>query len=461
MTERKYLGNGQFYKKALAIALPIMLQQLVQSLVSLIDNFMVSGLGDVSMSGVNVAGQVLFIFMVFTNTICISGGIYLTQFSGAGNPEGMQQAFRFKVIICLLSLIPYFLVCLVFPRQVMSLMLIGNTEAAAILDEGVKYMRLMAFVGPQMALSYSIATSLRDRGQVRIPLVMAIIATLTNTLFNWLLIYGRLGLPMLGVRGAACATIIARTVELTLYIIVCIKIKPAFIVRPLNILRVNTKLFAQMLKKSGMILVSEMTWVFSETITTALYNGRGGADVVSGMAAAFAIANLFFIAFAGTTSATGVILGSSLGAGKLDEAKKQSRWLLTGGFILGAIMTIVALLSTFLIPIVYGRLSVAATTLCRNMVILMAAFMPPWIVLNVQLAISRAGGDTAMGAYADALITAVVMIPLVLLLAIFTDTGPLGLYCVFKIMDVAKVIVFYFWLKKERWLRNLATLPQS
>ena len=80
--------------KALLIAIPVMLQQLIQSLVSLIDNFMVSGLGDVSMSGVNVARQVLFVFMIFVNTICMSGGIFLTQFYGAKDEKGMQQAFR-------------------------------------------------------------------------------------------------------------------------------------------------------------------------------------------------------------------------------------------------------------------------------------------------------------------------------------------------------------------------------
>lgn len=77
-----------FYGKALSIALPIMLQQLIQNLVSLIDNFMVAGLGDVSMSGVNIAVQILFVFMIFLNTICMSGGIYLTQFFGAMPQHG-------------------------------------------------------------------------------------------------------------------------------------------------------------------------------------------------------------------------------------------------------------------------------------------------------------------------------------------------------------------------------------
>jgi Na+-driven multidrug efflux pump len=93
-----------FYKNALVIAVPIMLQQLIQSLVSLVDNFMVSGLGDVSMSGVNVAGQLLFVFMVFLNAICMTGGIFMTQFYGARNCEGMGQAFRYKLIMGLMRI---------------------------------------------------------------------------------------------------------------------------------------------------------------------------------------------------------------------------------------------------------------------------------------------------------------------------------------------------------------------
>ncbi len=460
MKKGKYLGTKSFYKKSLAIAFPIMLQQLVQSLVSLIDNFMVSGLGDVSMSGVNIANQVIFIFQVFVNTVCISGGIFLTQYSGAGDDEGMKQSFRFKVIVNVVALIPFFVVCLIFPRQVLSLMLIGNNEASVILDEGVKYMRIVAFMAIPMSISYSIGTSLRDRGQVRVPLVVSVIATLTNTLFNWILIYGNLGMPALAVRGAATATVIARTVELMLYVAVCFRIKPRFIVKPWEIYKVNTTLFVTILKKSGMVMISEMAWVISETVTTAIYNGRGGADVVSGMAASFSIANLFFVAFGGATSATGVILGSSLGAGKIEEARTQSKWLITGGAILGCIMSVVALLSVFLIPIVYGRLSAEAIAICTRMVKLLAIFMPPWIVLTVQLAISRAGGDTAMGAFGDGVMTFVVMIPTVIILAIYTDMGPIALYSCFKIMDLTKVIIFHFWLKKERWLKNLA-VPQT
>lgn len=444
-----------FYRAAFSIALPIMLQQLIQNLVSLIDNFMVSGLGDVSMSGVNVAGQVLFVFMVFINTICMSGGIFMTQFFGAKNSEGMQQAFRFKLIMGLSAFIPYTLVCLVFPRQVLSLMLIGNTQADMILDQAVKYIRIMFLMGIPMTISMCIASSLRDLGQVKAPLVVTIIATITNTLFNYLLIYGNLGFPRLEVRGAAIATVIARCLELVIFIIIYIKKKPQFAFNILSFFKIDGKLFREMLKKGAFVLFCEMVWVLSETLTTAIYNGRGGADVVSGMASSFSIANLFFVAFGGIYTTTGVIMGKTLGEGNLEKARQQKTWLLSGAAVFGFAMMFFGFSTTFIIPLVFGKLSQNAITICRQMVILMSFFMPVWVYMNTQQAVARAGGDTAMGAYTDASLTIVIMVPMVLLLGIFTSIGPVMMYFLVKILDLVKVTVFHFWLKRERWLKNL------
>ena len=456
MFNKKLFGSVSFYKNALSIAIPIMLQALIQSMVSLIDNFMVSGLGDISMSGVNVSGQVLFVFLVYLNTICMAGGIFMTQFFGAKNPAGMKQAFRFKLVMGLLSFIPYTLVCLVFPRQVLSLMLIKNTQAGVILDQAEQYMNIMFLVGIPMTLSICIASSLRDMGKVKVPLIVTAVATLTNTVFNYLLIYGNFSFPRLEVRGAAYATVIARFVELAIFIVIYIKSKPDFAIKVFDFFKIDKKLFKEILKKGSLVLFCEMVWVMSETITTALYNGRGGADVVSGMASSFAIANLVFVAFGGIYSATGVILGKTLGEGKLERARSEKTWLLSGSAVFGIFMAFLGFATTLIIPYVFGKLSPEAIRICRSMVILMSFFMPVWVYMNAQQAVARSGGDTAMGAYTDAMLTIVVMIPMVFIIAIFTDAGPVTMYLGVKMLDLIKIVVFHFWLKRERWLKNLA-----
>ena len=451
----RLFAPAKFYRNALAIALPIMLQQLIQSMVSLIDNFMVSGLGDISMSGVNVAGQVLFVFMIYVNTICMSGGIFMTQFFGAKDKEGMGQAFRFKLVMGLVSVLPYFLVCVIFPRQVLSLMLIGNTQAEQILDEGVRYMKIAFFMGPPMTVSMCVASSLRDMGSVKVPLIVTVVATLTNTFFNWLLIYGNLGFPRLEVEGAAIATVIARGVELVIFIAVYVWKKPEFSVRLPGLFRIDGKLFREILKKGSLVLFCEMVGVLSETITTAIYNGRGGAEVVSGMASSFAIANLFFVAFGGIYSATGVIIGKTLGEGNLARARREKTWLLSGSAIFGIFMAGFGFVTTLLVPVVFVHLSGSAIGICRRMVMLMALFMPVWVYMNAQQAVARAGGDTAMGAYTDSMLTIFVMLPMLFALGMFTDIGPVMMYLGVKLLDLVKVVVFHIWLKKERWLRNL------
>ncbi len=452
---KRYFGSLPFYRQALMIGVPVMLQSLIQSLVSLVDNFMVAGLGDVKMSGVSVAGQILFVFMVLSNAICAAGGIYMTQFSGAKDKTGMRQALRFKFYLIGSFIALYLLFCFVFPRQILGMMVIGNVEAEAILDAGEEYMRLMGFMGIPFCVSVVLATSMREIGQVRAPLVISVIGTLVNCALNWVLIYGNLGAPRLEVRGAAYATVIARFVEMALYILFVLRDPQPFLGKRGEKLRTDWKLFGEILRRGWLMLFSETLWVISETVTTAVYNGRGGADVVSGMSAGWAIVNLLFVSFGGINTATAVIIGKTLGMGQLDEARKQKTWMLSAAVVFGLFMTGMGGLATLLAPLVFGHLSPVAQGICRDLVLLVSLYMPLWVYTNVQFSVARAGGDTVMGAVVDGCVTLAVVIPGLLLLARWTSWGPVLMYGVLKLTDIVKIIVAHLWLKKEKWVKNL------
>ena len=452
---KRYFGSLSFYRQALMIGVPVMLQSLIQSLVSLVDNFMVAGLGDVKMSGVSVTGQILFVFIVLSNAICAAGGIYMTQFSGAKNSAGMRQALRFKLYLIGSFIALYLLVCFVFPRQILGMMVIGNAEAEAILDAGEEYMRLMGFMGIPFCISVVLATSMREIGQVRAPLVISVIGTLVNCALNWVLIYGNLGAPRLEVRGAAYATVIARFVEMALYILFVLRNPQPFLGKRGEKLRTDWKLFGEILRRGWLMLFSETLWVISETVTTAVYNGRGGAVVVSGMSAGWAIVNLLFVSLGGINTATAVIIGKTLGMGQLDEARKQKTWMLSAAVVFGLFMTGRGGLATLLAPLVFGHLSQVAQGICRDLVLLVSLYMPCWVYTNVQFSVARAGGDTVMGAVVDGCVTLAVVIPGLLLLARWTDWGPVLMYGVLKLTDIVKIIVAHLWLKKEKWVKNL------
>ena len=444
-----------FYKTALAIAIPVMLQALVQNLVSLIDNFMVAGLGDIKMSGVNITNQLIFVFFVALMTLTSAGGIFMSQFNGAKNNDGMQQTFKFKLFATMLLATGVTLLAVLLPKQLLALIVNQNTESAAIIAEGKSYLAIIVFTFFPLAISMVIGSSMREIGKVRPPLVISVFATLVNTFFNWVLIYGNLGAPRLEVRGAAIATVIARILEVLVFLIYISITKPPFYFRIVHLFKVNFALFLSILRKSGLIFLSEMSWVLTETVMTAVYNGRGGADIVSGMAAGWAIANIFFLVFGAVHTSVGVIVGGTLGRNELDVAREQARWLRSGALIIGFLVAILQALSVVLIPVVFGNLSTDSQYITRNMLWIIAIYMPLWTYLNAQFATARSGGDAIMGAWVDIGVNTFVFLPGIILLAAFTKLGPIEMYAIVKLSDVVKVIIAHWQLKTERWLKNL------
>ncbi|MDR2020703.1 MAG: MATE family efflux transporter [Treponema sp.] len=450
------IGPLSFYREALSIALPVMLQQLIMSMVSLIDNFMVAGLGDISMASVNVANQLNFVFLVIINTVSSAGGIYLAQFNGAGDAKGMKHAYRFKVIFGLAAAALYFTLCRLIPDKMIAMMTMGNAAQEEIILTGSGYLRLTSFTLVPIAVAAAIGTSFREIGLPKIPLYISAAATLINTAGNWLLIYGNLGAPRLETSGAAAATIIARIFEVSAFL-VYVHLRPApFFVGFTGIHRINRRLIGTMLSKSGMLFLSEASWISSETIMTALYNGRGGAEVVAGMAAGWTIANIFFLIFGGIWTATAVIIGGTLGAGRLDEARRRAEWIKSGAVAAGVIIAAAgALASTLLIPIVFSNLTVTARGISLGLIYVILAYLPLWSLLNAQFAISRSGGDTAMGMYADVSVNTLLFVPGAFILALCTSLEPVIMFAILKLSDIAKYLVARHFLKKERWIRNL------
>ena len=453
---RPVFGPGAFYKEALGIVIPVMLQMVITSLISLIDNFMVAGLGDVKMAAVNVANQINFVYIVVINTACMAGGIFLSQHRGASDHEGMRQSLRFKLIMAIAIAAIHTTLCLVFPEFLIRLMLGGNSEGSGIVGEGARFLRLVTPSFLPIAVASAVGTSYKDVGRTKAPLVVSSTAAAICTFLNWILIYGALGAPRLEVAGAAIATDIARFVEAAAFLAIAAWGKPSFSFKPSTLFRIDGRLFKEILKKSAMMFFSETAWVMSETIVTAIYNGRGGAETVAGMAAGWTIANIFFMAFGAVTTATSVVVGSTLGSGRLEEARDKGRWIVYGSIIFGALVGIAAASSTFLVPIVFGNLSAEARAVTRGLVFVIAAYIPLWTMINAQFALSRAGGDTAMGVWVDVGVTYAVFIPIALALAAFTRLGPVSLFAIAKIADIGKAAVAFWWLAKERWVRNLA-----
>ena len=452
-----FIGPLSFYKKALSIALPVILQLLVQSLVSLIDNFMVSGLGNVIYSSINVSNQLNMIIFVLLNSICAAGGIYISQFNGIKNAEGMQHAYRFKIIFTLLIATIYTFITYFFSENLMGFMLKDNLNKQEIVVEGSKYMKIIAFTWIPIALSFSIGSSMRESENVKTPLIISVIATLINTVLNWIFIYGNLGAPRLEVKGAAIATLCARLIELFIYLIYCYTKKPLFFSKWLKIFAIKASFCIEILKKSFLVIIANLSWILTETIMNRIHNGRGGAEIVAGLSAAWSIANLFQLVISGMDVSTAVVIGGTLGRGELDLAKKQSLWMKSCAIIVGTWLGFMTFFSSVLLPIVFPKISSEAIVIAKQMLFVIALYMPIWTFLNTQFATARAGGDAMLGTVTDLSVNTILFLPGILLLGKYTTWSPVILFAVVKISDIAKLIVAEWQLKKERWIKNLTT----
>ncbi len=455
MEKNPLFGHKQFYKKALAIALPVMLQQFITALVSLVDNFMVSALGDSMMASVNVANQFNFLFIVLLNTVMIAGGVYLAQYKGAQDDWGMKQAYRFKILVAVLIGIIYGSLLFFNPSPLINIMTHGNTAQTELVKHGSEYMKIIAFTALFMPFSFAIGSSFREIGKPTIPLVISVFATLINTFLNWVFIYGNLGAPRLEVEGAALATVIARIFEALMFIIYAKYHKVPFYVGFRNLLKVNIPMFIEIVRKSTLIFFSEIMWVGSEMFLTALYNSRGGAENVAGMAAGFAIANIFYLVFAGIHTATAVLVGNRLGAGHLQEAQIRAKWLMSGSVVAGAGIGLCMIVSTFAIPVIFANLTNEAHVITKHLLYVVGFYMPMWALLNAQFSVSRAGGDTVFGVVVDVPVTIILFAPIAVLFTFYTSVSAPIIFGLAKLSDFGKLALAFNFLNKKRWVKKL------
>ena len=216
------IGDKAFYKAVLAIIIPVIIQNGISNFVNLLDNLMVGALGTEEMSGVAIANQLVFVF-----NLCVFGGlsgagIFGAQFYGAGDIEGLRNTFRIKLMQSAALLAVTFIVLLGFSRPLISLFLRGDGDAAMaekMLGFGHEYLMGILVGLPAFAISTSYAGTVREMGETRVPMMASVSAVVTNGVFNYLLIFGRLGFPRMGVVGAAVATVLSRYVELAIIVI--------------------------------------------------------------------------------------------------------------------------------------------------------------------------------------------------------------------------------------------------
>ena len=454
------IGTSDFYKMTLRIAIPIMIQNGITNFVGMLDNIMVGRIGTDAMSGVSIVNQLLFVFM-----LCLFGGnagigIFTAQFAGKGDAEGIRFTMRMKVILSFIVTLIGILIFVFRGNDLINLWLKGESgtgDAYATLSSANEYLFIMYFGMLPLALSFSYAGTLRETGETIVPMAAGIMAMLINLVGNYLLIYGKFGFPVMGVSGAAIATVISRFAELAILVIWTHRNKSRnpFAAGLYRSFFIPTSLIVSILPKAAPLLLNEFLWSLGQTVNSQQYSLRG-LDVVAAMNISTTINNLFNIAFIAMGDTIAIILGQELGKRmKKDHEIKETSYQLTA-FTLGLCVISGAILFAIsgYFPELFktsGAVKAIATGLIRTC----ALFMPLYAYENCAYFTLRSGGKTWITFAFDSLFAWFFTIPILILLVRFTSLTILVLFASMQSLELIKCAIGFFMVRNGFWINDL------
>lgn len=457
---RKYIGNKEFYKKVFVITLPILIQQIITNFVSLIDNIMVGQIGTEQMSGVAIVNQLIFVF-----NVCIFGGIsgagiFTAQFFGKGDHEGVRATFRAKVMIVLLMTALCVGLFVTLDDELISLYLYqgqDNLDLEATLRYGKEYMRIMLLQLPLFALTQAYSGTLRETGRTVPPMLGGMAAVVTNVLLDYVLIFGveALGIPAMGIKGAAVATVVSRFFEFAVVVLWTHFNNGLnkFIVGAYKSFRIPKELMGGILRKGFPLMLNEVLWSTGQAVLTGCYATRG-LEAVSALNISSTVSNLFFCAYFAFGSAISIIVGQLLGAGELERAKDEDRKLIFATIVICVIIgTAMAFLSP-LFPQIYNTTD-TVKRIATECLLICSVMMPFHGFIHTAYFTLRSGGKTVVTFLFDSVYVWVVLIVAAFSLSRFTDIDVVKMYAIVQSLDILKCGVGYVLVKKGVWVNNL------
>ena len=416
---KKYIGNAAFYKMALAVAVPIMIQNGITNFVSLLDNIMVGRVGTEQMTGVAIVNQLIFVFNLAIFGAVSGAGIFGAQYYGKGDWDGVRQTFRFKLLVCTALTVLGACIFLLFGEDLILLYLKGDgspEQIAASLGYAKEYLLIMlvGFIPFTLAQCYS--GTLRETGQTVVPMVAGVVSVVVNLCFNTLLIFGYLGFPRLGASGAAIATVIARFVEAGVVMLWAHRNpeRVPYLRGVYRSFRIPAALARAIARKSIPLLLNETLWAAGMALLAQCYSVRG-YDVVSAYNICSTVSNVFNVAFMAMGNAVGILVGQLLGAGKMEEAVDTDRKLITFSvvicIVLGGLMSLVA----HLFPQIYNT-SDSIRDLAAAFIRICALCMPINALANACYFTLRSGGKTFVTFLFDSFYVCVLTVPMAFVL---------------------------------------------
>ena len=455
----KYFGDKAFYRKVLAISIPIMIQNCVTQFVNLLDNVMVGSLGTEAMSGVSIVNQFIFIFNLLIFGAVSAAGIFTAQFHGKGDLEGVRYTFRLKLMINLaVSVLAVILFIVAGDAMINSFLHDGSAEGdlALTMTLGRDYLSVMLIGLIPYAITQVYASTMKETGETFFPMIASAVAVFSNFILNIILIFGYLGFQPLGVKGAAIATVTSRFIELLLIVVrghLKRRTKYTFLVVAYRSLYIPKALLKSITAKGVPLMMNEVLWACAMTLRNQCLSTRG-LDAVAALTISTTIMNVFNIVYMSLSNCIAIMVGNQLGAGDLDEARDTDRKLIVFSILSTVVMGVLLIACSSLFPLMYNTTE-AVRSLASYMIIVSAIVTPFCAYAHATYFTLRSGGKIFVTFIFDSVFMWTIVVPISLVMAYLTGAGIHVIYAVTYSAEIIKAVFGWFLLKNGSWVKKL------
>lgn len=451
----EFFNDKRFYKTLLILAFPIMIQNLLMSSLSMIDTMMVGALGDIPVAAVGIGNQVNFLVQLFMLGIVGGTSIFISQFWGKRDNHNIKKTVGVSILSSCLVGILGTIVVLIGARFVAGIF----SSDPLVIQNVVSYLRIMAFSYIINGITVSLAFGLRSIEDSKSPMIVSAIAVFTNMGLNYVLIFGEFGFPALGVVGAAIATVIARYVECGLLVLIASK-NSVFKGPFKEFIDFDFAFFKEVYRSVIPVLLNEICWGIGNFLYSVAY-GQIGTTAMAAIQICNNIQNIFMVFGFSMASASLVMIGNQVGAGKEDRARRYGNKFTILSFAIGVVIGVGMILSSDLIM---GMFNVSADVKTYSALILnVFVFMAPIRMLNlvVIVGVLRGGGDAGFALKAEAIPMWCIGVPMA-----FIGAVALGLevHYVMILVSIEEVVKFIFCavrLKSGKWIRSVINNIES
>lgn len=446
------ISNKEFFKKIAFIALPIAIQSVIASSLSLVDNLMVGRLGEAELAAVGIATQIYFVhwMLVFGFTSGVS--TYMAQFLGAKDERGMKKTIGIALAVCFSVSVIFFLVAEFFSVYVMRIF----TSDELLIRMGADYIKIAAPSLLTVSITVPFQTALRVTKQTHIPLFISIAVFSTNTFLNYCLIFGNFGMPKLGVSGASLATMIARTLEILTVLTVVFVFKNRVAAGLSVYFSWNRQLFLRVIKNAVPTMLNETIWGLGNAMYVAAY-ARLGVTAYAAVQVGTVINSLFSMAGFSLGDAALILVGEKLGEGDTKYALELGKKILKTAIVTGIIFGIgLIAVSQKLVPLF------DLTEKGREYAIIIIAIDAIFLALVLYngicvVGLLRAGGDTLFAMLIETGSIWLYAVPMAFATALlFHLPVYLVMFCV-KTEEILKCAILTKRVISQKWVKNVVS----